>query len=187
MKVCTRCGEEKPLDGFPRNKRNRDGHHGWCKPCHAAKERERRLRDPEVARAKDRVAYLKKGPRAAAKAREYREKNQDAVRARDRARYVANRDARLADMRDRKLRRGRTEATYEFAKVVLSDPCAYCGGLADTVDHIVPFADGGLDEWENMTGACRSCNGGKAKRPLLVFLAHRNGCWEYRQDVSHAA
>src|SRR6266567_3444859 len=40
MKRCPDCGEYKPLEEFPRNKRMRDGRHAYCKPCHNARGRE---------------------------------------------------------------------------------------------------------------------------------------------------
>ena len=36
---------------------------------------------------------------------------------------------------------------------------AYCGGPADTVDHVLPRSRGGGDTWFNLVAACRSCNG----------------------------
>lgn len=42
--------------------------------------------------------------------------------------------------------------------------CAYCGGRADTVDHVLPASRGGQDAWENTVAACRSCNGRKGNR-----------------------
>ena len=33
MKVCIICGQEKPLDQFPTNRRMPDGHLGWCMEC----------------------------------------------------------------------------------------------------------------------------------------------------------
>ncbi len=44
--------------------------------------------------------------------------------------------------------------------------CAYCGGAADTVDHVVPRSRGGGDQWENVVAACRRCNGRKGDRTL---------------------
>jgi len=41
---CPDCGEIKPLDEFPRNKRSRDGRAVYCKPCHNARGRETRER-----------------------------------------------------------------------------------------------------------------------------------------------
>ena len=37
--------------------------------------------------------------------------------------------------------------------------CTYCGGCADTVDHILPRSRGGGDTWFNLVAACRPCNG----------------------------
>jgi 5-methylcytosine-specific restriction endonuclease McrA len=36
--------------------------------------------------------------------------------------------------------------------------CQYCGGFADSIDHIVPRSRGGGHEWENVAAACRPCN-----------------------------
>ena len=57
-----------------------------------------------------------------------------------------------------------------YRKVLKADPCAYCGGQSDSIDHIVPIAEGGEDGWENYTGACRRCNAVKQALPLLVAL-----------------
>jgi 5-methylcytosine-specific restriction endonuclease McrA len=53
-----------------------------------------------------------------------------------------------------------------YAQIKLRDgrTCAYCGGLGDTVDHIVPRSRGGLDIWDNLITACRWCNNRKADR-----------------------
>jgi len=42
--------------------------------------------------------------------------------------------------------------------------CVYCGGHADTVDHVLPRSRGGGDTWLNLVAACRSCNGRKGDR-----------------------
>ena len=44
--------------------------------------------------------------------------------------------------------------------------CAYCGGKADTVDHVVPRSRGGDHTWENCVAACSTCNHRKADRLL---------------------
>lgn len=52
-----------------------------------------------------------------------------------------------------------------------ADPCAYCGGPASAIDHIVPIASGGDDEdGMNLTAACTTCNSKKRAKPLLSFL-----------------
>lgn len=42
--------------------------------------------------------------------------------------------------------------------------CVYCGGRADTVDHVLPRCRGGGDTWFNLVAACQSCNGRKGNR-----------------------
>ena len=36
--------------------------------------------------------------------------------------------------------------------------CQYCGGHADSIDHVVPRSRGGEHVWENVAAACRPCN-----------------------------
>jgi HNH endonuclease len=55
--------------------------------------------------------------------------------------------------------------------VLPGDPCAYCGAPPrSTVDHIEPKVSGGAIGSENMTAACRRCNGLKSEQLLLTFL-----------------
>lgn len=57
--------------------------------------------------------------------------------------------------------------------VLRRDPCAYCGiARSGTVDHIVPKSKGGANHWSNLSGACHTCNNGKADTSLLRFLLH---------------
>lgn len=57
------------------------------------------------------------------------------------------------------------------ARVLLRDrrACAYCGGRADTVDHVIPRSRGGLDSWDNLVAACGPCNFDKADRTPLEW------------------
>ncbi len=41
-KRCTKCGEEKELGEFHKNKKTKDGLNGWCKDCKAKHERKAR-------------------------------------------------------------------------------------------------------------------------------------------------
>ncbi|RJQ74577.1 HNH endonuclease [Pseudonocardiaceae bacterium YIM PH 21723] len=50
--------------------------------------------------------------------------------------------------------------------------CAYCGGRADTIDHVVPRSKGGPHTWENVVASCAKCNHRKADK-LLVDLGWR--------------
>jgi 5-methylcytosine-specific restriction endonuclease McrA len=66
--------------------------------------------------------------------------------------------------------------------------CAYCGGHATTVDHVVPRSRGGADTWENLVACCLRCNNAKADRTLdekgwtllLAPYAPRGPAWVVR-------
>ena len=65
---------------------------------------------------------------------------------------------------------------HEYLRVVQRDPCSYCGlrfmfgGPRKGLDHIVPRARGGAEDWSNLTRACPACNIGKKSSSLLGFL-----------------
>ncbi|WP_246281669.1 HNH endonuclease [Fodinicola acaciae] len=44
--------------------------------------------------------------------------------------------------------------------------CAYCGGKATTIDHVLPRSRGGRDTFTNCVAACESCNARKGNRLL---------------------
>ena len=44
--------------------------------------------------------------------------------------------------------------------------CAYCGSLADTVDHVVPRSRGGAHDWSNVVACCKRHNLEKGDRLL---------------------
>jgi hypothetical protein len=54
--------------------------------------------------------------------------------------------------------------------------CAYCGrgDRPLEIDHIVPIISGGIDDIENATVACHSCNASKQDKTLLRFLYDRH-------------
>lgn len=42
--------------------------------------------------------------------------------------------------------------------------CAYCGGRATTIDHVLPKSRGGGMTWTNLVAACIPCNSDKRDR-----------------------
>lgn len=42
--------------------------------------------------------------------------------------------------------------------------CQYCGGRAESIDHVLPRSRGGEHTWENVVAACRRCNTKKMNR-----------------------
>lgn len=57
-------------------------------------------------------------------------------------------------------------AGYSRTSVLRRDRhrCAYCGGCASTVDHLLPASRGGEWSWLNTVAACGPCNARKANR-----------------------
>ncbi|MEU7021475.1 HNH endonuclease [Streptomyces sp. NPDC046203] len=60
----------------------------------------------------------------------------------------------------------RRHAPWSRRGVLVRDQhrCAYCGSRATTVDHVVPRAQGGGDEWLNTVASCAADNHRKADR-----------------------
>jgi len=52
------------------------------------------------------------------------------------------------------------------ARIIARDGgvCSYCGGVADTTDHIIPKKRDGTDDDSNLAAACRPCNSSKKDR-----------------------
>jgi 5-methylcytosine-specific restriction endonuclease McrA len=84
---------------------------------------------------------------------------------------AANREHVQAYKREAYRRIGTADPeTREYVAVIRLDPCVYCGGPTDTVDHIRPVSLGGPNHWTNLAPACRPCNSGKKDRRLLSYL-----------------
>ena len=49
--------------------------------------------------------------------------------------------------------------------------CHYCSGEATQVDHVIPRANGGGHELDNLVACCAPCNTRKGSRNEGVFLA----------------
>lgn len=95
----------------------------------------------------------------------YREENSEKLRGMDRRRrelqHHAMRSAPYAE---------------EYVALIAKDPCSYCGGEREHIDHIIPLSKGGTGDWDNLAPACARCNLSKGtKSPLEFLLARREG------------
>lgn len=61
----------------------------------------------------------------------------------------------------------------EYAVIIAADPCVYCGGQSESIDHIDPVSTSHDHAWDNLAPACMSCNTSKGAKPLLLFLLYR--------------
>lgn len=121
------------------------------------------------------------------------ERRRDANRARLRRLYLAARPAflerarfykqqypdRIAEYRHRRSAKIRGAGGMVPAKAwheilnYFGHRCAYCGGHADTQDHLDAISRGGRHVPENVVPACRSCN--SRKQDALLFIAVQRG------------
>jgi len=70
-------------------------------------------------------------------------------------------------------KRGYGKKWQKLRRIVLSQnpECAMCGAPATHVDHIVPLADGGTNDRENLQPLCHSCH----TRKTLGDVRRRQG------------
>src|SRR5690606_1702140 len=80
MKVCRKCGEEKPLTEFHRDSRARDGLYWYCKPCAIARACAWQKANPEKVNEKNRRWRETNKDRVRATRAEWRRKNLEKVR-----------------------------------------------------------------------------------------------------------
>jgi site-specific DNA-cytosine methylase len=118
MKRCSKCGEEKSLDAFHRNRANKDGRAYYCRDCWRPEARKAarkyRARHPSRARESNRRHYRKHTAKRRAQGRRYHKENKDKralawkryyeanreqLLAKAKVRYEANREAILAQQR----------------------------------------------------------------------------------------
>jgi len=138
-----------------------------------AQKRAQRAARREEIRAAEREAYARNKEAALAKAREKRRRNPAGLAAATRRWRAANPKARQKHDRVNYARRRGLRVRASEVVHLLEDPCAYCGGVAGSIDHIEPIARGGGGKWPNLTAACGWCNSVKGDRPLLAFLLYR--------------
>lgn len=70
-------------------------------------------------------------------------------------------------------------ATRKYLALIKKDPCAYCGGPSESVDHVEPvrmnlrliaLTGVGANNWSNIAPSCRRCNREKGDLRLVEFL-----------------
>lgn len=74
------------------------------------------------------------------------------------------------------LENGSTYAWRKLRRAVLERDgweCRYCSQPANTVDHVIPRAEGGPDAEWNLVAACTSCNSSKGSKTAGRFFEGR--------------
>lgn len=195
VKVCSQCGESKPLTEYHSDKSQPRGVAGACKLCRCAETKDYRVRNPEkvleygkryreanrdLLNERARLYAQRNPEKRAATFKAYYVRNRAAMAKRYREYVLANREKiRVRDRRRRAKARG-AEGRHTFDEVwqMYEDQkglCAYCESplFGDFhVDHMQPLCCGGADSWDNLAIACATCNLRKGRRTAEEFWTY---------------
>lgn len=80
-KACTKCGEWKSIDLFPRDKTASDGRRSSCRECERVRTSKWRAENPEKARESTRRYREMHGDRERAQAKKYKSENKEKISA----------------------------------------------------------------------------------------------------------
>lgn len=189
MKRCTRCGDEKPLDGFFVDRRNSDGRFGRCRVCvnEAARARKdanpalrraevewnRRYRKTDAGRAARRREYENGRERTLERVARWQRENPERRAANARAYVTRHPERRKATSLNLSARRraaqrvtvGVVTGEAVAARVAFWGGCCWmCGGEWSQIDHVKPLTKGGSHMPANLRPICGPCNRRKSNR-----------------------
>ena len=111
-RVCRKCGQEKPLEEFAKNKECVLGHSHICKQCKAEQSRKWHAANFEKARENNRKWHAANFEKAREKHRKWRAANLEKCREYDRKYYAAN--SEKAREKHRKWRAANLEKYREY-------------------------------------------------------------------------
>ncbi len=138
MKKCYKCGCEKPLDLFNKNKAKKDGLASECRPCKKEQDKKYFVKNAEIIKQRASDWYYKNKDDEAFKQlskqrlKDWRSKNLDKHAAKETKRRVLKLNAMPKWLSEQQLKDIATE--YELSK--------WCSEVMQTkyhVDHIVPL------------------------------------------------
>lgn len=176
-KRCSKCGDEKPLNDFHKDRTSRSGYAYHCKACANARASQHHT-DNRAAHIRYAAEYSKRNRvRQNELKRAYELRNPELTRLRKLA--AAKRWQKLHPEEDRAKGHARdarkrgnggayTAAEWRIVKARYSHHCLWCGKCEPqiklTPDHVVPLSWGGSNDISNIQPLCYSCNSRKGDR-----------------------
>ena len=118
MKKCNKCGEEKDIGSFARNRTRKDGIGSWCLECCRAESAKRYAEYPDRVRAINQKSDKKNWGRKYEGIKKWAKDNPERWRALQRKSFDKNKDKRLAQ--DKRWRAANIEHVREMDRYTQS-------------------------------------------------------------------
>lgn len=148
-KICNKCKEEKSLECFAVDKRNKYGFTGVCKSCKVIRDKQYREDNPEKIKQYNKQ-YNK----------QYHKDNPEKFRLKEQRRMALKQG----------LPNTFTIKQWKSVKEYFNNKCAYCGEDKPlTQDHHIALSKGGEYTHNNIIPACKSCNSSKRDKDFFKW------------------
>ena len=162
-KVCTKCGVEKPLSEFYKNKGGKYEVRGDCKECYGSYNSKYYGKNKEII-LKQQLQYYEENKEETLKRQAiYRNSERGAI-----IRRLCNQRRRT---KVRKLEKTLTVDQWYLILELQKNQCAKCkdkftNNNISTQDHIVPVVNSGPFTVHNIQALCQSCNSKKKTKTI---------------------
>lgn len=191
MKRCGKCGCNKDIDDFSKNKSKKDGRATECRLCKKQQDIKYRKEHQEYCKEYQTKYWTENRIELYEQKKEYivnnktahltrqhiwYEKNKDNIKART-AQYKKDYPEQYQMYNNRRIARKKTVIVEIFdnqdIKNKYGDKCFYCGGLFTHIDHYMPLSRGGPHTLENVRPSCETCNLHKSNKLPEEFLKYK--------------
>lgn len=163
LKQCNICGQHLPLRKFP--SKGKDKWMGYCKACKTIRIEMRKYSQIELPTLEeaDEIEVRGQGGHASSSGYSFFVTYEKATQMIDeKVAYIVHPTLIREYFNGSKFR--------ELVYARYSDRCFYCGGVANTIDHVVPVSKGGLSSFSNCIPACFTCNHNKDDMEMVDYL-----------------
>lgn len=189
MKLCAKCGLEKPKEDFNWKNKAKGWLSSWCRECnkeyrkeHYKKNKEQILEDQRkyYKENKERRNEYSKKYRKENKEKErkrsqkYRQENKEQMREYGQKYYQENKEKFRGYERSRRARKRCTVPNNWVKGDEIKGRCYWCGdayGDNYHLDHIMPLSLHGPHEEYNIVKTCPTCNYYKGNKHPLAWIA----------------
>lgn len=181
VKVCTKCGETKPVAEFHMQAQKRDGLQPYCKACMKIASAAYRAANSDKEKARHAKWYAENRDKVKASAAKWRSVNPDKVKEQNAKWHAENPEARRIHEHNRRARKieaggslsaGLADRLFDLQR----GKCACCGkplGKTYHMDHIMPLSLGGTNDGDNIQLLRAKCNLQKNAKHPIDFMQSR--------------